>query len=60
MTGHSEEGTQLEQLRGLEEIDVTNWAEDDEALKQIFEEKVNNDSSLYQNGADEVLDVLHR
>ncbi len=46
MTGYPEEGTKLEQLRGLEEIDVTDWAEDDEALKQIFEEKVYHDPGL--------------
>ena len=36
----TDRGEEEEDLEGLEEIDVTDWAEDDELLKRRFEEKV--------------------
>lgn len=36
----TERGEEEEELEGLEEIDCTDWAEDDELLKRSFEEKV--------------------
>lgn len=36
----TERGEGEEELEGIEEIDVTDWAEDDGLLKRSFEEKV--------------------
>ncbi len=36
----TDRGEEEEELEGLEELDVTDWAEDDELLKRSFEEKV--------------------
>ena len=35
----TDRGEEEEELEGLEELDVTNWAEDDELLRRRFEEK---------------------
>ncbi|KAL2056596.1 hypothetical protein ABVK25_002990 [Lepraria finkii] len=35
----TDRGEEEEELEGLEEIDVTDWAEDDKLLKRRFEEK---------------------